>query len=139
MNVLSKVITTALTSVLSPTIRFAEGAPRSLAVQANLAYGSGGTTVDAWLQTSIDEGATWIDIANFHFTTASARAVANLSAATPVTTIYTPDDGSLASNTVKDGILGSVFRVKLTTVGTYAASTKLSVDVQAGSLARLLN
>jgi hypothetical protein len=34
---------------------------QSVALQANFVYGSGGTTVDAWVQTSIDGGNTWID------------------------------------------------------------------------------
>lgn len=104
-------------------------APRALAVQANFIYGAGGTTVSAWLQTSLDGGATWIDIANFSFTTASARFVYNLSSGTPVTTEYTPTDGTLAANTAKDGLLGNMFRVKLTTTGTYTGTTTLEVDL----------
>jgi len=104
-------------------------APRSIAVQANLTYGSGGTSIDAYLQTSLDAGATWIDIAQFHFTTASARFVYNLSSATPVTAEYTPGDGTLAANTAKDGVLGNMLRVKLASVGTYAGGTTLSLDV----------
>lgn len=105
-------------------------APSSIAVQANFTYGSGGTTVDAYLQTSVDGGATWIDIAQFHFTTASARFVYNLNSQTPVTTEYTATDATLAANTSKDGIVGPLFQVKLVTTGTYAAST-LQIDVSA--------
>ena len=106
-------------------------APSSICVQANFTYGSGGTTVDAYLQTSIDGGATWIDIAQFHFTTASARFVYNLNSQTPVTTEYTPTDGALASNTSKDGIVGPVYQVKLASTGTYAGGTVLRIDVSA--------
>ena len=102
--------------------------PRSLAVQAALTYGSGGTTIDAYLQTSLDGGATWIDIAQFHFTTSSARLVFNLSSLTAITTQYTPTDGTLAANTAKDGILGPLFQVKLASAGTYA-NTTLRIDV----------
>jgi hypothetical protein len=105
-------------------------APRSLSVQGNFVYGSGGTTLDAYLQTSLDGGATWIDIAQFHFTTASARFAYNLSSLTPVTTEYTPTDGTLSANTAKDGILGPLFQVKVASTGTYAGSN-LRIDVVA--------
>lgn len=103
--------------------------PRNLTVQAVFTYGSGGTSVDAYLQTSVDGGATWLDIAQFHFTTASAKALFNLSSATPVTTQFAaPTDGSMTANTAKDGLLGPLFRVKLASVGTYA-NTTLRIDV----------
>lgn len=106
-------------------------APTSVAVQANFTYGSGGTTVDAYLQTSLDNGTTWIDIAQFHFTTASARFVYNLNSQTPVTTEYTPTDGTLTANTSKDGITGPLYQVKLASTGTYAGTTTLQIDVSA--------
>jgi hypothetical protein len=127
MNLLTLPITTAqaaVTQVLS-----APGALRNLTIQGNFTYGSGGTSADAYVQTSLDGGTTWVDIANFHFTTSSARFVYNLSAATPKTTQVTPTDGSLTANTALDGILGAKYRVKTVTVGTYAGSTSLSVDV----------
>lgn len=96
---------------------------RSIAIQANFTYGSGGTTAKFWVQTSLDNGLTWNDIACFAATTANLRRVFNLSALTPVTTINTPTDGVLADNTCNDGIVGSLIRVKYTTTGTYAATT----------------
>lgn len=104
---------------------------RSVFVQANFTYGGGGTTVDAYLQTSVDGGTTWVDIAQFHFTTASARAAFNLSSLTPVTTEYTPTDGTLTANTAKDGLLGPIFQVKLASTGTYTTGTSLRIDVAA--------
>jgi len=74
-------------------------------------------------------GNSWIDIANFHFTTSSAKFVYNLKANTAITTEYTPTDGTLAANTSKDGILGPLFRTKTTTVGIYAGGTTLQVDL----------
>jgi hypothetical protein len=103
-------------------------AARSIAVQANFTAGSGGTSVDAYLQTSLDGGITWFDIAEFHFTTSSAIAVYNLSSLTPVTAQYTPTNGALTANTAKDGILGDRFQVKTATVGTYVGAT-LRIDV----------
>lgn len=103
--------------------------PRSLAVQANFTYDSGGTSVDAYLQTTVDGGVTWTDIAQFHFTTASARFLYNLNSQTPVTTEYTPTDGTLSANTAKDGILGPQFRVKYKSTGTYGGASALSIDI----------
>lgn len=106
-------------------------APSSIVVQGNFTYGSGGATVDAYLQTSLDGGSTWIDIAQFHFTTTSARFVYNLNSQTPVTAEYTATDGTLGPNTAKDGIVGPLFQVKLASTGTYAGNTSLQVDVSA--------
>ena len=105
-------------------------APRNLTVQAALTYGAGGTTIDAYLQTTLDGGATWMDIANFHFTTSAAAKVINLSAATPQTTQKTPTDGSLASDTAVDGVLGPKFRVKYKSTGTYTGNNSLRIDAQ---------
>lgn len=115
--------TTAVSAQVSAPLTFIDGAPRNVEIQGNFTYGSGGTSADAWVQTTIDGGVTWIDIANFHFTTASARFSYNLSSLTPVTTEYTPTDGTLSANTAKDGIIGQGMRVKYTTVGTYAGSS----------------
>ncbi len=131
-TLLNATITTAVTASVTTgtqlgTIRSRN--PQSAVIQGALTYGSGGTTARAWVQTSIDGGVTWIDVADFSFTTSSARFIYNLSAQTPVTTQYTATDGTLSANTSKDGILGQTWRVKYTTTGTYAGSTTLRIDV----------
>ncbi len=128
---LNQAITTAVTTVTTTPLQFRDGNPESAVLQAAFTYGSGGTTADAWVQTTFDGGVTWTDVANFHFTTSTARFAYNLSALTPVTTEYTPTDGTLAANTSKDGLLGAWWRVKYTTTGTYAGGTNLRVDMQA--------
>lgn len=100
---------------------------RNLLLEAQFLYGSGGTSVDAWVQSSVDGGASWYDIANFHFTTAAAKKMANISMATPVTTFDTPGDGTLAANTVQDGTIGDKLRLKYTIVGTYAGASSLAI------------
>lgn len=132
-NLATIAITTAQTAAVSTVYQFRDGPPRNLTIQGSFTYGSGGTTADAWVQTSLDGGTTWIDIANFHFTTSSLRAIYNLNSQTAVTTQYTATDGTLAANTAKDGILGTLIRVKDTTTGTYAASTTLSITVSSNS------
>lgn len=98
----------------------------AMAAQLRLAYGSGGTTVRAYLQTSLDEGTTAIDIACVLFGTASENAALNFSALTPKTTQVTPSDGAMTDDTAVDGILGDRFRLKVISTGTYAGSTVLS-------------
>lgn len=98
----------------------------AMTAQLRLAYGSGGTTVRAYLQTSLDEGTTAIDIACVLFGTASEHAVLNFSALTPKTTQVTPTDAGLTDDTAVDGILGDRFRLKVVSTGTYGGSTVLS-------------
>ena len=126
-------ITTAVANQLSAVATPQSAVlPDNLTIQANFAYGSGGTTATAYVQTSFDGGATWCDIANFAFTTSAAKKIYNLSRATPITSVAPPTDGSLSSNTCVDGLLGSQYRVKWTTTGTYAGATSLVIDIAAG-------
>jgi hypothetical protein len=101
-----------------------------LLMQAKFVYGSGGTSVKAYVQTSLDGGATWIDVASFAFTTASATKLSKVLAVSSLTAVTVPTDGSLTDNTVLDGVIGDRLRVKYVVVGTYAAST-LTVSVEA--------
>ena len=71
--------------------------------------------------------------ANFHFTTTSARAIFNLTSLTPVTSEYTPTDGTLGANTAIDGILGHLFRCKYSSSGVYGGTTSLAVDAVSGN------
>lgn len=103
----------------------------ALVAQLRFAYGSGGTTVRAYLQTSLDQGVTAIDIACVLFGTASEVAVRNFSALTPTITQITSTDGTLADDTTIDGVLGDRVRLKLTSTGTYGGSTVLTADAVA--------
>lgn len=100
---------------------------KSVALECIFTYGSGGTTAKVWVQTSFDGGATWVDIANFAHTTSSISRAYNLSALTPLTTVYTVTDGTLADSTCKDGLIGDQLRVKFTSTGTYAGTTTCAV------------
>ena len=121
-TLLSESVTTAVTATTTTAVDIGPSAGR-VTLQCVFDYGSGGTTAKYWVQTSFDGGTTWIDIANFAHTTADLNRVYNLSSYTAVGTIYTVLDGTLTDNTSKDGIIGSLLRVKRTTVGTYAATT----------------
>ena len=98
----------------------------ALAAQLRLAYGSGGTAIKAYLQTSLDQGITAIDVACFTFAIASGVKARNLSALTPKTADVVPTDGALADDTSVDGVLGDRFRLKIVSSGTYGGSTVLS-------------
>jgi hypothetical protein len=115
-------ITAALTGATpGGTIKFPK-VPKNLCIQYNFDYGSGGTSGDFHIETSLDGGTTWIEIALMVVTTADLREVFNLSSLTPLTTMY--DAGTaLSDDTAKDGILGNQFRANITTIGTYAATT----------------
>jgi hypothetical protein len=117
---------TAAGTVIGDVVADLDGA-LSVLLSARLQYGSGGTTAKAYIQTSPDGGTTWVDIACIAFATTAKHALYNLSALTPKTTAATPTDGTLTDDTAVDGLLADRLRVKVTSVGTYAGSTVLSV------------
>lgn len=99
----------------------------AVTIQCAFVYGSGGTTCAVTVQTSLDQGASWIDIARFDFTTATAKKVANLSG------LYSKAVAAVAALSaegVTDGVLGDRFRAKVTSTGTYAGSTSVAVRMQ---------
>lgn len=98
----------------------------SALVSLRLAYGAGGTTVRAYLQTTPDDGTTVADMACVLFGTASEHALLNFSALTPKLTQVTPGDAALADDTAVDGLLGTKMRMKIVSTGTYSGSTVLS-------------
>lgn len=129
-TLLNVTVTTAVTAqTTTPQEMFAQDSvPLHALIEAVFTYGSGGTNATAYVQTSLDNGTTWIDVVTFQFTTSSSKKIYNLSALTPVTTAVTPTDGSLSANTAVDGIVGPIWRVKYTTTGTYAGSTNFQVN-----------
>jgi hypothetical protein len=127
LELLNTPITTSVTGDVTAGVKVPRGGRvESLSLQAVFTYGSGGTNATAYVQTSFDGGVTWVDIACFQFTTATATRLYHLTAAA-VSAIATPTDGSLAANTAVNGLLGDRFRVKLTTTGTYAGGTTLAI------------
>src|SRR5215469_14788250 len=82
----SGTITTAATATSSSFTIGRRNGYRGLSAQANFTYGSGGTTVDVYIDTSIDGGSTWINIIHFtQFTTASGRRATGVQQATGLT------------------------------------------------------
>lgn len=118
-------------TVIGTVVKGLAGA-NALMVQGNFTYGSGGTTCKVYVQTSLDGGATWVDIACFAFTTSSARRLSAVNSypSTAFTANTTPGDAALTDNTVLNGLIGDMVRAKVVIVGTYAATT-LAVDIVA--------
>lgn len=122
-------ITTAASHTEDAVVGFA-GVTYLVAV-ATFVYGSGGTNATAYVQTSLDNGTSWLDIMSFQFTTASAVKVSAVSTGVALTAATTGTDGALTANTIVNGLLGDRFRVKWVTTGTYAGGTTLGVSVVA--------
>ena len=103
----------------------------SATLSASFVYGSGGDTLKVVVETSLNQGATWVEVARFAFAQASAEKVVNLSALTAVTTVYAPT--ALSDDTVKDGILGPRWRARILKGGgaAYAGNTSLAVRMVA--------
>lgn len=116
-------IKTAITAEAFTPIVDLSGAS-AVSLTARLAYGSGGSGVAGKVQTSLDGGTTWLDVAFFSFSTASATKRANLSGMTPVAVAAYAD---LSADGVNDGLIGDRLRAVVTSTGTYAGSTVLSI------------
>lgn len=122
-------ITTAVTNSVAGTV---EGLGRlgGVSLLATLTYTSGGTTAKAYVQTSLDGGLTWQDVACFAFTTAGAVKRGHISRQ-QVLAVGVPTTGTLADDTLVQGYLGDRLRVVITTTGTYGSGTSLAVAYQA--------
>jgi hypothetical protein len=130
VTLLSTVVTTPVTAQVTTPQQIGSGTSSiTMAVQCQLTVGTGGSTADAWLQTSLDGQATWQDVVNCHFTTAARLVVALASSNVPAApnAPVAASDGTLAANTSLN-IFGGWWRVKYTTTGTYTGGTKLVVD-----------
>ncbi len=123
-----QVITTAVTAlVLTPVIDL-DGLT-AITLQVRFAPVSGGTTCKAWVQTSLDQGQTWMDVFCADFTTTAGFKIVTLSGLTPRTTVLAPTDASLADDTAVDGVLGDRLRLKVTSTGTFGSGSVLSARV----------
>ena len=98
----------------------------ALSCQARFFYGAGGTKVNVYFQTSVDQGQTWFDIANIAFTTASAVETFNLSGLNSVATPTAPFNLALPDNTTLNGPLGDRLQAVVVSQGIYTGSTLVS-------------
>jgi len=96
----------------------------AVSLQASLVYGSGGTACIVIVQTSLDQGQSWIDVARFDFAQASAKKIANVSAAVAAAPMAV---AALGAEGKLDGILGDRLRARVTSTGSYGGNTSISV------------
>jgi hypothetical protein len=89
---------------------------------------AGGTSCKVFLQTSLDDGATWIDIAQNAFLTTTANKIAAVKTAI-ARAVATPGDGTLADDTIVDGFIGDRLRAKYIVAGTYSGASSIAAFV----------
>ncbi len=101
------------------------GAAQHVAAQAKFTYGSAGVGASAkfYLQSSLDDGLTWFDVICFAFANQSKRMIAAASLGMEEANPEAVEDGELADNTARQGVLGDVFRVKFVIDGDYVDSS----------------
>jgi hypothetical protein len=129
-TLLSLPINTPINITKTTPIQTKDWPPENLTVHCNFVYGSGGETVDAYVQMSVDGGSTWVDVAECHFTTASLRELYEITSLPSAVSSRIATDGSLIANTANGGMIG--WRVEYVSTGTYAGGTTLQIDVQGG-------
>jgi hypothetical protein len=95
--------------------------------QVRFSYASGGVSVRLFIQTTLDQGQTWVDIASFSFGTSSDLTMFGLSKLAADGTTTTPTDGALSADSVVNGVLGDELRCKYVVSGTYGGGTMLAV------------
>ncbi len=125
----SQGFTTALTGTASTALPGLGGFRAMTFVAAFTYVASSATSADAYVQTSLDGGVTWLDVVNFHFTTASLTKSANVDGGAQIAPVTTTT-GTLASNTANQGLLGDQWRVLFVTVGTYGSGSAINVYYQ---------
>jgi len=129
-TLLTRQLTTALTGE-AQTANDKLAGMIAATLQCEFAYGTGGASCKVYVQVSLDRGLSWMDIACFAFTTASAVKVVNLSAQNAVLVPITPTQTSLPDNTFIDGILGATMRTVVVSTGTYAnTSVRCRLDAK---------
>lgn len=98
------------------------GSVEHIIAQARFRYTSGGTSARFYLQSSLDNELTWFDVICFSFALTSRRVIASASLGVEEANPETIEDGTLADNTARQGVLGDVFRIKYKIVGDYVDS-----------------
>lgn len=130
ITLLDATVTDAVTGGVSDAHTFFPDSVSTILMQSNFTYGSGGTTAKVWLQTSLDDGETWIDIIGHAFATANGRKVSAVERGARAEDVAV--DGALADDSELGGVIGDRLRLKYTTTGTYDDDTTLKVSVILG-------
>lgn len=91
-------------------------------------YGSGGTSGAAYVQTSLDDGNSWMDVVAMSFNQTSKIKAFTVTSAANATGVV-PGSKTLSTDSALDGFLGPKWRVIVSTIGTYAGNTRITVDM----------
>jgi len=93
--------------------------------------GAGGTTIDVYLQTSLDNGQSWWDVIHLGVLAATVEKAASIRKyiAQSAPARLAAVDGTLALDTVYDGFFGQTWRIKYVIVGTYAADNTFRTNI----------
>lgn len=117
---------TAAGSVASTPITGLDGMSE-VSLFFSFAYGSGGTKVEAYVQSTPDEGTTWIDLYCFAATNLSKTAVINLKTGAE-TVANAPTNGMLVDNSIAPNLVFyDQLRVLTVTTGVYGGNSLLNV------------
>ena len=103
---------------------------KALLVEAVFAYGAGGTSCIAYVQTRV-KGGTWRDIMNLAFTTAAAKKFSKVSMYAALAAAAAVSDAAMTNDAILDGFLGDELRVKRVSTGTYTGVSTLTVTASA--------
>jgi len=111
-------ITTPLVAVVqTPTVNL--DGMSAATIYAELLGATGGTSVSALVQSTMDGGVTWLDVARFDFTAAAKKWCVLQGIAAKAVATY----AALAAEGVNDGLLGNQFRAIISSVGTFSNTT----------------
>jgi hypothetical protein len=134
-TLLNVAVTTAVSAQVGSTFQLRSGpgglSPVGVSVHGNCT-GTAGTSMQWWLQASLDGGSNWCDVASFTHV-AAGRAVGTVTfnpsaGAVPVAAT----DGTMTTGSVAN-VFGNWYRVKYTTVGTWTTGN-LRVDVESDGM-----
>jgi hypothetical protein len=85
-------------------------------------------TFDIFVQTTLDEGTTWCDVANYRFTTFNAVRIHAVKLNTALAPNVTPTDGGIGANQILSGLIGNKIRLKTVTSNEYVGA-RITIDV----------
>lgn len=117
-------ITTALTAAAQTAITSLDGM-LAVTFEAEVVGWTGGSSIQGLIQTSLDGGTTWLDVANFYFTGAGKKfATMSGTAETPSGSAVSTYSALTSSSDGKNvGLIGPQYRGVVTTVGTFSNTT----------------
>jgi hypothetical protein len=125
LTLLSRPLATAGTFI-GDAVALAPGT-RSVGVESKFVRAAGGTSCKVYLQTTFDDGATWVDIAAHAFLITTASKLSSVKGNIATAAAVVPGDGILTDDTILDGVLGDRIRAKVIVAGTYSGASSITV------------